>query len=57
MTKIKFIELCKKHLIKEKESMNDFYINLDLILENEALKEALLKRDDDLVIKILKNDF
>ncbi len=57
MTRTKFVELCKKHLIKEKESMNDFYINLDLILGNEALKEALLKRDDDLVIKILKNDF
>ena len=46
MTQNKFLMLCEKYII-----------DVGVALENEALKEALLKRDDELVEKILIEDF
>ncbi len=46
MTQNKFLMLCEK-----------YFIDVGVALENEALKEALLKRDDKLVEKILIEDF
>jgi len=46
MTQNKFLMLCEK-----------YFIDVGVALENEALKEALLKRDDELVEKILIEDF
>jgi hypothetical protein len=46
MTEIEFVGLCGKYTIYP-----------EIALENEALKEALLRRDDKLVEKILLEDF
>lgn len=46
MTEIEFVALCGKYLIYPGTA-----------LESEALKEALLRRDDELVEKILLEDF
>ena len=46
MTEIEFVALCGKYTIYPGAA-----------LENEALKEALLRRDDQLVEKILLEDF
>ena len=46
MTETKFMALCGEHLIEP-----------SIALENEALKEALLRRDDKLVLRILQEDF
>ena len=46
MTELEFMALCGEHLIEP-----------SIALENEALKEALLWRDDELVEAILKEDF
>ena len=46
MTELEFMALCGEHLIEP-----------SIALENEALKEALLKRNDELVETILKEDF
>ena len=46
MTETKFMALCGEHLIEP-----------SIALENEALKEALLKRNDKLVEAILQEDF
>ena len=46
MTQDKFLVLCR-----------EYFIDVGVALENEALKEALLKRDDELVEKILIEDF
>ena len=46
MSELEFMALCGEHLIEP-----------SIALENEALKEALLWRDDELVEAILKEDF
>ena len=46
MTELEFMTLCGEHLIEP-----------SIALENEALKEALLKRNDELVEAILQEDF
>ena len=46
MTELEFMALCGEHLIDP-----------PIALENEALKEALLRRDDKLVLRILQEDF
>jgi hypothetical protein len=46
MTEIEFVALCGKYTVYP-----------EIALESEALKEALLRRDDKLVEKILLEDF
>ena len=46
MTELEFMALCGEHLIHP-----------SIALENEALKEALLKHNDELVEAILQEDF
>ena len=46
MTELEFLALCGEHLIDPL-----------IALENEALEEALLRRDDKLVVRILQEDF
>ena len=46
MTEMEFVALCGKYTIYP-----------GIALESEALKEALLRRDDELVEKILLEDF
>lgn len=46
MTEMEFVALCDKYTIYPL-----------VALENEAVKEALLRRDDALVEKILLEDF
>lgn len=46
MTEMEFVALCDKYTIYP-----------SIALENEAVKEALLRRDDALVERILRFDF
>ena len=46
MTEIQFVALCDKYTVYP-----------GIALENEAVKEALLRRDDSLVERILRFDF
>ena len=46
MTELEFMALCGEHLIDPA-----------IALENEALKEALLRRDDKLALRIFQEDF
>jgi len=46
MTEIQFVALCDKYTVYP-----------GIALENEAVKEALLRRDDALVERILRFDF
>ena len=46
MTSTEFMALCELHTV-----------NLWIALENEAVKEALLNRDDELVEKLLTEEF
>ena len=46
MTELEFMALCGEPLIAP-----------PIALANEALKEALLRRDDKLILRILQEDF
>ena len=46
MTELEFMALCGEHLIAP-----------PIALENEALKEPLLRRDEKLVLRIFQEDF
>ena len=46
MTSTEFMALCGLHKV-----------DVGIALENEAVKEALLKRDDELVEKLLTEEF